>query len=66
MESIVPNTNWQKGLKKGRRNFVMKVSALQENDWSEKKISVLSIDVELVVIMQRHNSCFIKPICVMR
>ena len=66
IESTVMNTNWQKELKKGRRVFMKKVSELHKIGWSEQITPVLSIDVELVVMAQRHNSCLNKPIRVMR
>ena len=34
-------------------------SGLQEIDWNEITTTILSIDVELVVIMQGHVLCFI-------
>ena len=49
------NINWQKELKKKRRVMELE-NGLHEIGWSEQITPILSINIELVVIMQRHNS----------
>ena len=71
MNSIVTNLLTKTTLQKGKSES-LSLRESSRSEWIAKDrldgevTPVLSIDVELVVMMQRHNLCFIQPICIIR